>query len=116
MPQSAQSQSVDIREPTRFEVSGIFNWVRTFEGGFDDDANYFGWNFAFNGNLTEHFGLKADVFGNYWNSPVSLVGLNHHGLEGSPRFSFPCESVTPFVHFLVGSAHARADILGVGID
>jgi hypothetical protein len=57
-----------------------------------------------------------DVFGNYFNSPISLVGFNYHGLAGGPRISFLTHHVTPFIHFLVGFAHARASILGIGIS
>lgn len=100
--------------PARFDVGGMFTWIRAFETG--DDSDFFGWNVVFTGNLTKHFGLEANVSGNYWNSPVSIVGGSFHGLAGGPRISFPGDRVTPFFHFLVGFVHAKQNVLGLSFS
>jgi hypothetical protein len=109
LPRSPETES-----PTRFDVAGMFAWVRSFESGFNTD--YFGWNAAVGGNLTKHFGLEANVSGNYWNSPVDFVGSSYHGFAGGPRFSFPAGPVTPYVHFLVGLTHGGAGAFGFGVS
>lgn len=111
---TAQPDSGNDAVPFRFDIGGMFTWVRAFGSGYD--ADYFGWNAAFNGNVTNHFGLEVNAFGNYWNSPISIVGENFHGLAGGPRISFPSDRVTPYVHFLVGFAHAKQSVLGVGFS
>jgi hypothetical protein len=78
--------------------------------------DYFGWNIAFTGYLTKHFGLGANISGNYWNSPVCDVGQSYYLLLGGPKFSFPAGRVTPFIHTLVGLAHGSADIYGFGVS
>jgi hypothetical protein len=97
-----------MESPIHFDVTGMFAWIHSFE----DRSDYFGWNAAFGGNITKHFGLEASVSGNYWNSPVSYIGSSYHGFSGGPRFSFPAGRVTPFIHFHVGFAHGSTNILG----
>lgn len=97
----------------RFDVAGMFTWARTFNSL--NNFDYFGWTAAVGGNLTGHFGLEANVGGNYWHSPVSVVGINYYQFLGGPRISFPGERITPFVHFLVGLTHANADLLSHNI-
>lgn len=109
-----QAESREDAVPFRYDVSGMFTWVRSFGSGYD--ADYFGWNAAFNGNVTNHFGLEVNAFGNYWNSPISIVGENFHGVAGGPRITFPSDRVTPYIHFLVGFAHAKQSVLGVGFS
>jgi hypothetical protein len=96
IPEMSRSREED--SSTSFDVSGMFTWIRSFE----DESDYFGWNAAFGGNITKHFGLEANASGNYWNSPVSFIDSSYHGFAGGPRFSFPAGRVTPFIHFLVG--------------
>ncbi len=116
-PQLEQSQlSYEAEQPRNFDVAGMFMWAGCFH--FAETMNFFGWNIAFAGNLTRHFGLEANISGHYWDSPVSIVGMNYHFVMGGPRFSFPTKSVTPFVHFLVGLAHGSVseNIFGLGIS
>jgi hypothetical protein len=96
---------------TRFDIGGLFSWIRSFE----DESDYFGWNATFGGNITRHFGLEANASGNYWNSPVRFVCSSYHGLSGGPRFSFPAGRVTPFIHFHIGFARGSTSILGFSI-
>ncbi|MDM7997722.1 MAG: hypothetical protein QUT30_18775 [Acidobacteriota bacterium] len=110
----ALPESREDAVPFRYDVSGMFTWVRAFGSGYD--ADYFGWNAAFNGNVTNHFGLEVNAFGNYWNSPISIVGENFHGVAGGPRITFPSDRATPYIHFLVGFAHAKQSVLGVGFS
>ena len=96
--------------PTRFDVGGMFTWVRHFDSELDMD--YFGWNASFAGNITKHFGLETNISGNYWNAPVDFVSTNYHIFAGGPRFSFPTDRVTPFIHFLVGLSRGSSSLFG----
>jgi hypothetical protein len=103
-----QSELPETDMPTRFDIAGMFTWIRSFE----DKSDYFGWNASFGGNITKHFGLEVNGSGNYWNSPVSFVGSSYHGLAGGPKFSFPAGRMTPYIHFLVGFTYGRGSAFG----
>lgn len=100
------------RASTRYETAGTFHWVHAFQAG--NDAEYLGWNLSFAGNVTENFGLEANVMGNYYNSPVSYYSESFHGILGGPKVSFPAGRVTPFLHFLAGYVHGNARLFGFG--
>jgi hypothetical protein len=106
LPELPLNHRSDTR--TRFDIGGMFIWTRSFE----DKSDYFGWNASFGGNITKHFGLEANISGNYWNSPVSFIGSSYHGFAGGPRFSFPAGRVVPNIHFLVGLTHGNGNAFG----
>ena len=120
-------------EETRFSVTGMFTWVRAIDDGSAEylfgSEDYLGWDFTFAGNATKHFGLEIGVSGNYWLSPTNMLGAHYHSIAGGPRFTFPGEQVTPYIHVLVGLARGTGRIVdftgsinalmlagGVGLD
>lgn len=95
--------------PTRFDMTGMFTWVRAFKWPED----FLGWDATFVGRITENFGLEAGVSGNYWLSPTNIVGQHYYSFSGGPRFTFPGDRVSPYIHCMVGLARVTGDFLGI---
>jgi hypothetical protein len=90
----------------------MFTWVRSFDPGDNlfGSEDFLGWDFSFTGNITKHFALEADVSGSYWLAPSNIIGTHYHTIAGGPRFTFPSERVTPYIHFLVGMARGTGGV------
>jgi hypothetical protein len=89
-------------EATRFSVSGMFTWSRSFTDNFSrwpfGSRDYLGWDATFVGNIAKNLALEFDVSGNYW---ITLT-KRYHSISGGPRYIFPGKVASPYVHFLFG--------------
>lgn len=86
------------------EVFGGYQYSR-LEGG----VNANGFNFAFNGNLNNWFGVTGD-FGAAYKSQDG-VSFNNYTYTFGPVISMRAnKGYTPFVHALIGGDHASASI------
>lgn len=110
----SSSQPEELSEPInqRFDVAGMFAYIRSFEPG--AGRNFYGWNGSIGGNFTKHFGIEANFGGSYLNTGTNLFGASVYTLLGGPRIVFPGHRVTPIVHFLAGLGHGRGELLGIG--
>ncbi len=104
------------------EVFGGFSYLNA---DFPEREGMYGWGASFSGNLTKHFGLVAEVSGNYGHVPIPSVqigpitilpGFNaetsFHTFLFGPRFSARSEKWTAFGHVLIGGAR-KSSITGV---
>jgi hypothetical protein len=95
----------------RFSLGGSFSWFHIFDYG---QLDYLGWDISFVGAPKKYFGIEADISGNYYLSPISLVSDHIYSVAAGPRFMFPKGRVTPYVHFLTGFARERIGVAGIG--
>jgi hypothetical protein len=113
------------------EVFGGYSYLRANPDGF----NLNGWNASVTGNITDWFGIEGDFSGHY-GRPKDEFGsipgftIDHHAFMAGPKFAYRAGSITPFAHFLIGSARAGtretgfgstsdwalATVLGAGVD
>jgi hypothetical protein len=90
------------------EVFGGYQFTR-LEGG----VNANGFNFAFNGNFSDSFGITADIGAAY--KSQGGVSFSNYTYTFGPVLSLRAnKSYTPFVHALIGGDHASASLSGVG--
>jgi hypothetical protein len=90
------------------EVFGGYQYTY-LEGG----ANANGFDFAFNGNFNDYFGIAAD-FGAAYTSQGG-INLNNYTYTFGPVLSLRAhKAYTPFVHALVGGDHSTASASGYG--
>lgn len=87
-----------------FEVFAGFAYTRLP----DADANLFGWDLAFEGNLNEWFSIAGDISGGY--GDVLGISLNTHSFSVGPQFSVRGDSGRGFFRVLVGGT--RISVLG----
>ena len=66
-----------------------------------------GWEAALTGNLSDWFGLKADLGGNY--KSFGGGSAREYNILFGPQLSHRVEKFTVFVHGLLGVAHASVD-------
>jgi len=88
------------------EFFGGYQYTR-LEGG----VNANGFDFAFNGNLNNWFGVTADIGAAY--KSQDGVSFNNYTYTFGPQISLRAnKAYTPFVHALVGGDHASASFEG----
>ena len=97
------------------EVFGGYSFAaRDFSGGtIPASTLHRGWNASLNLNFYPRLGFVSDVAGYYnhqgagtCNGGLTSCSSNVHTVMFGPQFSFPLPKFTPFVHALLGIAHA----------
>jgi opacity protein-like surface antigen len=88
------------------EFFGGYQYTR-LEGG----VNANGFDFAFNGNFNNYFGITADLGAAY--KTENGVSFNNYTYTFGPVLSLRAnKAYTPFVHALIGGDHASASFAG----
>jgi hypothetical protein len=91
------------------EVFGGYQYSH-LEGG----VNGNGFDFAFNGNFNNYFGITADLGASY--ASEGGVSLKNYTYTFGPVLSLRAhKAYTPFVHALIGGDHASASLGNVSV-
>lgn len=99
---SLTPSGIDRGAYPRFELFAGFGYARVL----DVDANLFGWDLAFEGNLNEWFSIAGDISGGY--GDVFGIGVNAHTFSVGPQFSVRSGSGRGFFRVLVGGTRSSA--------
>ena len=99
---SCWAQSAD-----RAEVFGGYSSIARdiSSGSIGSGGLKLGWNASLNLKFNRLLGLESD-FGGYYKNQNVRGSSNVYTAMFGPQFSFPLPKITPFVHVLVGIAHA----------
>ncbi len=97
------------------EVFGGYSYLRANPEGF----NLNGWNASVTGNITDWFGIEGDISGHYGHfkdafGSIPNIKIDHHTFMVGPKLSYRAGSITPFAHFLIGTARASSREVGFG--
>ena len=98
------AMSASAQDTPRVELSAGYSYFRVGTSG---RGNFHGGSVSVVGNLTNWFGLVADVGG--YHASAQGAGVNLITYQVGPRISFRSHSrVTPFAQVLAGGAHLTA--------
>jgi opacity protein-like surface antigen len=98
------------------EVFGGYSYFRANPEGF----NLNGWNASLTGNITDWFGIEGDFSGHYshaldeFGHTIHGINIDQYTFMAGPRLAYRAGSITPFAHFLIGSARAGTRYAGDG--
>lgn len=94
----------------RLELFAGYSYLRS------DDRNRHGWIGSGALNLSERFGVEAELAGHY--ASVDAVALRSHSFLAGPRFVPFRGTFTPFLHLLAGAVRTSQgfDLLGVSVS
>jgi hypothetical protein len=107
---AASAMAAETGNFPKSEVFGGYQYTR-MEGGF----NFNGFDFAYNGNFNNYFGITADL--GYSFKSESGVSLHNYTYTFGPQLSLRAnKAYTPFVHALIGGDRASASAGGVSVS
>jgi opacity protein-like surface antigen len=97
------------------EIFGGYSYLRVNPDG----LNLNGWNASVTGNITDWFGIEGDFSGHYGHprdvfGSISDIKIDHHTFMVGPKLAYRAGSITPFAHFLIGTARAGSREFGFG--
>jgi len=106
---AASAMAAETDNYPKAEIFGGYQYSH-LSGG----VNANGFDFNFNGNFNDHFGITAD-FGTAFNS-TGGVNFSNYTYTFGPQLSLRAnKGYTPFVHALIGGDHASASTGGVSV-
>lgn len=105
---AASAMAAEQDSYPKAEVFGGYQYSH-LEGGINGN----GFDFAFNGNFNNYFGIAADFGASY--ATTSGVNINNYTYTFGPQLSLRAnKGYTPFVHALIGGDHETVSVPGLG--